>query len=122
MRYRVRGKLPTGQPIIVKPDADDPFMAAAAAGKLIREAGHNASAVTDLKVTALEKAKSSIYVGTVPSSKKGRKRATATAAATTAVDPAPAAVVATEPATEAAVVAPAAEPEKAETPSRRPRR
>lgn len=90
-QFRIRGKLPTGQPIIVRASADNPYQAAFNAGKEIEAAGHNLAQISDLAIRKLDKSKSSVYVGQVPSGKpRGKKPATAPAAPAAATPAKPA--------------------------------
>lgn len=95
MLFRVRGKLPTGQIIIAKPDAPDAFAAATAAGRMFAEAGHVLAQITNVAVKEKGVSKTSVYVGKVPTGRKKSNKATdaapaaAAAAAPTPAKPAP---------------------------------
>lgn len=103
MRFRVRGLLPDGRPVLVKPDADDAFAAAGIAGKMLAADGHQLSNISNVTVRAMKAAKSSVYIG--KAREKGtRKPKTAEAASTTSATPAKGA---TSPATPAKGATPA---------------
>lgn len=88
-RFRIRGVFPNGQTCIVKVTADDPYAAAGSARKEIADAGHNVASISSIKVTRMENAKSSVYVGAVPSGKPRGGKAKKDAVATPAPTPTP---------------------------------
>lgn len=72
MRFRVRAVLPSGQPLIVKPDVANAFEAAAAAATAYRSQGTDLSTFRTVTIKPMKGAGSSVYVGKVPTSRKGK--------------------------------------------------
>lgn len=100
-RFRIRAKLAaTGQTAIVKVTADDEFSAITAAAREFVAAGQPLSTLHSVKASKLdEKAKSSVYIGQMPSGKPRGKKSSTDKAEAPAANAAPAAVAGVKGAT-----------------------
>jgi len=111
MRFRVRCKLPSGQPAIIKFEGGDAFEALAYAGRALSAAGHTLSVIKEVRVSPMKDSKQgAVYVGAVPKARPKRRPAgDKSAAVETARDPGSSgAVQAATQAEKATATAPAA--------------
>lgn len=92
-RFRFRMVLPDGRPVILKPEADNLFAAAAIAERQLREQKLDPSVFESATAKVMKAAKGAVYIGEARK-KAPKKPAPAPAAATTGSAPAPAAAAA----------------------------